>query len=225
MRMPVTWAVVRISLVDTERDAAEFNEWYDELHVPEFVSQPGFVRAWRTEKVEHEHALGDVDEQYAATYEVDSVPSFEAALDASPTAGHSWLAWEGRVEKWKRTFFRVIGGLERDGAKGSYWAIIRANYVGNREEEFNRWYDEVHMPEVASNPGFHRAWRLRHEPSASQLGEARHRYWAVYEIDDPQNMVDALRGTTPWGGEWQDDVADWTRTYHRLLLETTRRSN
>lgn len=213
------WAIVRISLVDTSRDAAEFNRWYDEIHVPEFVETPGIDHAWRTEKVEHEHQLGDVDEQYAAVYRLDSLASFEAALDASPTAGHSWFDWEGRVEKWRRTFFRVLTAFERDAGKGAYWATVRANYVGGQEDEFNRWYTEEHLPAVASNPGFHRGWRLRHEPSGSELGEEPHRYWAVYELDDPQNLVDALRGKEPWGGRWLDDVGGWTRTYHRLLLE------
>src|SRR5581483_1327254 len=219
MRVPVYWAVVRIALVDSGRDAEEFNRWYNDIHVPEFLEQPGIDHGWRTEKVAHEHDLGTVDEQYAAIYRLDSIASFEAALDASPTAGHSWMAWEGRVDGWRRTFFEVIRTFERDQAAGRYWAIVRVNYVGDREAEFNRWYDEEHMPEVASNPGFHRAWRLRHEPSRSELGDEPFRYWAVYEIDDPQNLVDALRGKTPWGGRWQDELTDWTRTYHRLLLD------
>jgi hypothetical protein len=219
MRMPVYWAVVRIGLVDTDRDAKEFNRWYNEIHVPEFLEQAGIDHGWRTERVEHEHELGHLDERYAAVYRIDSIMSFEAALDASPTAGHSWMDWEGRVTNWRRTFFEVIRTVERDDAAGRYWAIVRVNYVGEHEDEFNRWYDEEHMPQVASNPGFHRAWRLRHEPSRSELGEEPFRYWAVYELDDPQNLVDALRDKAPWGGRWQGELTDWTRTYHRLLLE------
>jgi hypothetical protein len=219
MRMPEHWAVVRIGLVDTDRDAEEFNRWYNEIHVPEFIAQPGIDHGWRTEKIEHEHELGNVEEQYAAIYRLDSIASFEAALDASPTAGHSWFDWEGRVGNWKRTFFELIHAVERDDAPGRYWATIRVNYIGDREDEFNRWYDEQHMPEVVSNPGFHRAWRLRHEPSKSELGQEPFRYWAVYEIDDPQNLVEALRDKRPWGGRWQDELTDWTRTYHRLLLD------
>jgi hypothetical protein len=218
-RIQPFWAVVRISLIDTVRDEAEFNGWYDEVHVPEFVEQPGIDHAWRIEKIEHGHELGETDEQYAAIYQLDSIASFQAALDASPTAGHSWFAWEGRVENWKRTFFRVLTAFEHDNGKGKYWATIRVNYAGEHEAEFNRWYNDEHLPEVASNPGFHRAWRLQHETSESQLGENPHRYWAVYEIDDPQNLVEALRDKEPWGGRWQQDVASWTRTYHRLLLE------
>jgi hypothetical protein len=211
--------VVRISLIEKERDAAEFNRWYDEIHVPEFVEQPGIDHAWRTEKIEHEHQLGEIDEDYAAIYQLDAVASFEAALDSSPTAGHSWFDWQDRVEKWRRTFFRVLTRFERDGEQGSYWATIRVRYTGENESVFNRWYDDDHLPEVASNPGFHRAWRLKHEPSDSELGNEPSPYWAVYEIDDPQNMVDALSGKQPWGGRWKDDVAGWTRTYHRLLFE------
>ena len=180
-RLQPFWAVVRISLVDTQRDAAEFNAWYDDIHVPEFVEQPGIDHAWRTEQVERDHQLGEVDEQYAAIYQLDEIASFQAALDSSPTAGHSWFAWEGRVEKWKRTFFRVLTHFERDDGRGRYWATIRVSYVGDDESEFNRWYDEEHMPEVASNPGFHRAWRLKHEPSESELG------------DEPRPLLGRLR--------------------------------
>jgi hypothetical protein len=45
------------------------------------------------------------------------------------------------------------------------------------EDEFNRWYDEEHIPEKRSTPGFRSARRF---VSHDHPG----RYLAVYEVDD-----------------------------------------
>ena len=32
--------------------------------------------------------------------------------------------------------------------------IVLSNPVGDRDDEYNRWYDDVHLPDVLSVPGF-----------------------------------------------------------------------
>jgi hypothetical protein len=53
------------------------------------------------------------------------------------------------------------------------------------DDEFNAWYDSVHVPEVLSTPGFvscHR-FRLLHSPDAPAGHEQEWaRYLAIYEI-------------------------------------------
>ena len=218
------WAIVKVNLVDPKSDTDEFNRWYDELHVPEFVGQEGFHRGWRVQVEPDPSQIGDPAQEFAAVYEIDTVASFKKALDLSPTAGHSWGDWEGRVSDWSRRFYRILARHEADGNKGRYWAIIRTDFTGGeaQERKFNEWYTREHMPGVCANSGFHRAWRLQAEPSPFQLGGEEFKYWAVYEVDRPEDMVAARDGKPAWNGLWQSQVVGWARSYHRLLFEMSK---
>jgi hypothetical protein len=63
-----------------------------------------------------------------------------------------------------------------------------------REDEFNTWYIETHIPEVLGLEGFVGA--RRYELSAAQLGgSSEHRYVTHYDIDAP-DVQQALKSLT-----------------------------
>jgi hypothetical protein len=64
-----------------------------------------------------------------------------------------------------------------------------------REEEFNKWYDEVHLPDILSAPHFVAAqrYKLAGRPSKS---EPEAQYLAIYEIDT-DDTASALK-VPPW---------------------------
>jgi hypothetical protein len=67
--------------------------------------------------------------------------------------------------------------------------MVFANGVEGREEEFNTWYETVHLSEVLTLPGFVSAQRfqLLGDPAGGT------KYLAVYEIaGDPQAALAAL---------------------------------
>ncbi|MBA6413776.1 EthD domain-containing protein [Parahaliea sp. F7430] len=70
--------------------------------------------------------------------------------------------------------------------------VVQTNALAGRDEEFNRWYNEVHIPEVLALHGF-TACR-RYTLSQAQLSEdLPQKYLALYEITgDPQKAVDDL---------------------------------
>jgi hypothetical protein len=80
---------------------------------------------------------------------------------------------------------RTIRGVvpnpgERETA--SVLVVLVDNLAPTRDEDFNRWYDEVHVPDILSAGSFHRATRFRargSSPLDSQLAE----FLAVYETD------------------------------------------
>jgi len=53
---------------------------------------------------------------------------------------------------------------------------VRVDVDPAHEEEFNRWYDEVHLPEIVDCPGFRRARRF-----VSLQGSPK--YITLYDID------------------------------------------
>lgn len=64
----------------------------------------------------------------------------------------------------------------------------------DREDEFNKWYDTIHIPQILALPGFVRATRFQVAEQQIVPGERTRRYVAVYEIesDDPQATAASL---------------------------------
>jgi hypothetical protein len=71
--------------------------------------------------------------------------------------------------------------------------LVFSNPVEGKEEEFNKWYDNVHLPEVLATPGMRSAQRyaLRETEIThnSALPKPTHRYLLVYELEGDPNTV------------------------------------
>ena len=66
------------------------------------------------------------------------------------------------------------------------------------EEEFNAWYDEEHLPERLSIPGFRSARRW-----VADVAPGEGKYLATYELDSPDVLtspayLERLNNPTPW---------------------------
>ena len=74
-------------------------------------------------------------------------------------------------------------------------AIVMTNCTEGDDEEFNRWYDEVHAPEVIEKTPITGCKRLRR--SDAQVGEGgKYRYLAIYEFEgDAAAVKEALLRT------------------------------
>lgn len=70
-----------------------------------------------------------------------------------------------------------------------YISIVLSNPVPGREDEFNRWYLNVHIPDVLAIPGIVAASRYRRIGDSDAAPFGRFRYMAVYELE-----TDDLRG-------------------------------
>jgi hypothetical protein len=61
------------------------------------------------------------------------------------------------------------------------------------EDEWNTWYDEVHLPEMTRCPGWLSGERYVH------IGEAGRRYLTVYALSGPQALdTDEFRAHRGW---------------------------
>lgn len=60
---------------------------------------------------------------------------------------------------------------------------VRATIAAEREDEFNRWYDEEHCPQFLRFNGAVSARRYR-----AIMGEDEFRYMAVYELKDEATL-------------------------------------
>ena len=77
--------------------------------------------------------------------------------------------------------------------------LVTASIDPSVEEQWNRWYNEVHLPEIAACPGFRSAQRY-----VSHDAQGR-RYIAIYELDSPAALETAefaaRRGWGPFGAK------------------------
>jgi len=71
--------------------------------------------------------------------------------------------------------------------------LVFSNPVDGKEDEFNEWYDTVHLPEVLATPGMRSAQRFAiHETEIthnSPLPKPAHRYLLVYEMEGDVDAV------------------------------------
>jgi hypothetical protein len=90
-----------------------------------------------------------------------------------------------------------------------------------REDEFNRWYEEEHVPERLSIPGFHRARRYRVVHGAPK-------YLALYDVADTdvfstRQYLDYYTGPkeTPWTRSILASKSNFVRNIYTKISERT----
>ena len=60
--------------------------------------------------------------------------------------------------------------------------VVFSEAQPGREDEYNAWYQDQHLPDVLKVPGFRAAQRYRLQPAEGQDGAAA-RYLALYEVE------------------------------------------
>lgn len=57
--------------------------------------------------------------------------------------------------------------------------VVENNCVPDREEEFNDWYDSIHLPDILETPGFVSARRYVNK----EFRDGRGKYLSIFEIE------------------------------------------
>ncbi|WP_068154789.1 DUF4286 family protein [Rhodococcus phenolicus] len=89
--------------------------------------------------------------------------------------------------------------------------LVQSNPLTGRDDEFNEWYDTIHVPEVVATPGMVSAQRYRiMDTEMSRLaGKPAHRYLVVYEMDeDPDIVMARVREQVASGAMRMHDALD-----------------
>lgn len=93
-----------------------------------------------------------------------------------------------------------------------YLVVVDASVDPEVEDDWNRWYTEIHMPDALKCPGF------RHGARYVSGEEDRH-YLAVYEIESPWALETAeFAGIRGWG-VFKGRVKSSLRLYRRIGSE------
>lgn len=197
--------------------ADEFHDWYDLEHVPERQRVPGFGAC--------ERWIGDEEPKHAvATYDLDSLDVLRSAPYRA-IAYENLSPWSKRVTAKCKRLLRfegtqiTAGGGNPAAPQGAGALLLNAmNVAPEGEADFNRWYDEEHIPALAAVPGTLMARRYRAEGGTG----GSHKYVAIYHLKSPDvSRSDAWKSAvdTPWSAKvrphFRDRLRILTRRYVR----------
>ena len=70
--------------------------------------------------------------------------------------------------------------------KGTGLLIVSADIAADKEEEFNRWYNEEHISKLLAIPGFLDAARYEAVSGLAFAGGGAPKYLACYELESPE---------------------------------------
>ena len=154
----------------------DFNRWYNEEHLAELLSVPGILNAARYEAVSS-------GPKHLAFYELESPD----VINTDAFKNRPRTEWGQRVSpsligtNFMNYVFEMIHPTELTSEiAGSGMAptlqIGRMDIPAEHEDEWNKWYSGIYVPNYEKVPGCIRGRRWR-----SVRGE--HKYAVVYELD------------------------------------------
>ncbi|HYS92082.1 MAG TPA: hypothetical protein VEL48_01525, partial [Candidatus Acidoferrales bacterium] len=153
----MVWADVP---ADTE---AEFNRWYNEEHVAERMSVPGFLNAARYEAVKG-------GPKHLAVYELESPAVLDSAaykkVQANPTPWTKRCSPEVIGTTFIRNVYTMIHPRALDAAAAASdlapaLQLGRMDVPPEVDAEFNEWYNTIYVPNYEKVPGVIRGRRYR----------------------------------------------------------------
>ncbi|MCA8927784.1 MAG: hypothetical protein KDC18_06915 [Alphaproteobacteria bacterium] len=174
--------------------ADEFHDWYDLEHIPERQAVPGFGLCERWISVEN-------PTEALAIYDLDSLAVLQS--DAYKAIAYDNLSvWSKRVTAMCQRLVRfegtqtVPGNLAAPEGAGGF-LLNAMNCAPEGEDEFNKWYEEEHLPLLSAVPGTIAARRYVAPAGATTT----HKYLAIYHLEAPEvtkTEAWAKAVETPW---------------------------
>jgi len=176
----------------------DFNRWYNEEHLAERMSVPGFLSAARYEAVKN-------GPKHLAVYELENAAVMES--EAYKKVSNNPTPWTQRSgpQAVATTFIRNVYTMispktvsERDVNRGMAPAlqIGRMDVPANVDAEWNEWYSTIYVPNYEKVPGVIRGRRYR-------AVEGTPTYLTFYEFENPK-----VSETAPWNEQRDADPAN-----------------
>jgi hypothetical protein len=85
----------------------------------------------------------------------------------------------------------------------SYIYVVQTNIPAELEAEFNRLYDEEHVPSFSKVPGCHKITRYRLEESEAPRMQ---KYLTIYEVDSPAVVESETWRKARGYGQWMTKI-------------------
>ena len=187
--------------------ADEFHDWYDLEHIPERQGVPGFGLYERWISVEN-------PTEALAIYDLDTLAVLRS--EAYKAVAYDNLSpWSNRVTAMCKRMVRFEGDQTVPGnlatPEGAGGFLLNAmNCAPEGEADFNKWYEEEHLPLLAAVPGTIAARRY----VAPADAVTTHKYLAIYHLESPdvtKTEAWAKAVDTPWTKRVRPHMRDRVR--------------
>ncbi|KJA21463.1 hypothetical protein HYPSUDRAFT_1088686 [Hypholoma sublateritium FD-334 SS-4] len=181
----------------------EFNDWYDNEHGPARLTVPGFNKAVRYKATDGASPtwLAIYDLRTAATGSSEPYKALVATARDTDIISH--------VQHLNRRVYDLINVVtlpEATAFPTKFAQAVTFRVPPELDAEFNKWYDEEHIPLLAKVPAFLRVRRYKLVSSVQLAGPAEpaelvHNYLSLYDSDqddysDRPGFKEAIE--TPW---------------------------
>ncbi len=138
----------------------EFNDWYDNEHVPLRNALPVFQTCARWKAIDDKKPTwmasydltsyeGFSDPQYTALFKTQSEREVRILKDVETMERRAYEAYEGNGK---------FPEPKEEQAKVA--EVVSIDIKPEAEEEFHKWYDEDHVPAISTRPGWVRSRRF-----------------------------------------------------------------
>jgi len=179
------WVNILETNCDPNRED-EYNDWYDKIHVPDVLANPGFVRARGYVNKEFRDGRG----KYMALYEIETddiektmkvrrekrAKEHEQGRASANRPNFSFTLWHDVLFK---QIFERTAPQNSTSTTGKWLNFVEQNCDPAREAEYHEWYNDMHIPDVLLTPSFVSARRYQIKDFLCGRGE----YLAIYEIE------------------------------------------
>ncbi|MDF2997793.1 MAG: hypothetical protein K0R27_3430 [Xanthobacteraceae bacterium] len=174
---------------------AEFNSWYDTVHIPERMACPGFVSGQRYRR--HEGA------GYLAVYEMDDLGAMDTEaytkVKTQPSEQSAWML--KNVTGFSRylaneTSVRARGNVDSEVDATVLYAVA-FNVPAEAAEDFDGWYEQDHVPLLMEEPKWLMVRRLRVADGVPET----YTHLALHYLADAEALNSPAREKaheTPW---------------------------
>lgn len=206
---------------------SEFNDWYDNEHVPLRIALPFFHSATRL------IAADNQSPSWAAAYDLSS-------LEALSLPDYAKLALErsereknvlGKV-KLERNMYELMESAPKTVKDGHSSAALKqgtlfilVSFDPSNEEteaELHRFYDTEHVPLLAKVPGWLRSRRFMLKESGTSGDKETYKtppkFLAIHEYDNP-NAMDTAEYKEATSTPWRNKVREGAARIERRVLK------
>ncbi len=191
--------------------ADEFHDWYDLEHIPEREAVPGFGLCERWISVSNPTVA-------VASYDLDSIDVLRS--DAyKAIGGENLTVWSKRVTAMCDRLMRYEGIQTLPGdmkfPEGAGGLLVNAmNVDAEVEDDFNKWYDGEHIPDLSKVSGCISARRY----VAASPEPGGRKYVAVYSLEAPE-VVKTEAWAKAANSAWTDKLRPHFRDHLRIVTK------
>lgn len=191
-------------------------DWYDNEHGPRRLTVPGVLGGSRWKRTDTQNP------SWLAMFDI-TVP--DVARGPGYLSIHAHLTPKDieimpRLQTYTHQVYQLVGSCVKPDTPphllpASYIFVVHTEVTDEMEQEFNRWYDEEHMPMVCAMEGWIRGRRYKlvestHHASGGQPPpDLSHRYLAIHELEREgfAGLVGFKESSdTPWRQEMMSGV-------------------